>query len=146
MAKKKRKAPQLVWDQDDNLCLPQQDLFLGCQPYCGAYDSQGIVTDAGVFSTDFTTASPRSEGESSGYSPVTLSQTLETEADWLARHPGSTSQDWWTYLRRYFLSPVACAGILRRAAARSRTLPPELQVALEAIAAQQEEEPQESTP
>jgi hypothetical protein len=33
--------------------------------------------------------------------------------------------------QRFFLSPVACQGILRRAAKRNRTLPPSLQQALE---------------
>ena len=135
-SKKKRKSPRLIWSDEGELCLPQPDLFLGCQPFCGAFDRQGIVTDAGVFSTDSPSESPRSEDGSSVFSPVTLSQTLETEGDWLARHPGSTSEDWWIYLRRYYLSPVACAGILRRASTRSRMLPPELQAALEAIAAQ----------
>ncbi len=35
---------------------------------------------------------------------------------------------------RYFLSSTACAGILRRAANRKRTLPPSLQTALERVA------------
>lgn len=35
---------------------------------------------------------------------------------------------------RYFLSPQACAGILRRAARRKKTLPPQLQAALESVA------------
>jgi hypothetical protein len=35
---------------------------------------------------------------------------------------------------KYFLSPRACAGILRRAAKRGRSLPPSLQAALEAAA------------
>jgi hypothetical protein len=34
----------------------------------------------------------------------------------------------------YFLSPLACAGILRRAAKRGRSLPPSLRQALEAAA------------
>jgi hypothetical protein len=36
--------------------------------------------------------------------------------------------------RRYFLSPKACAGILRRAAKRGKDLPPALRLALEAVA------------
>jgi hypothetical protein len=35
---------------------------------------------------------------------------------------------------RYFLSPKACAGILRRAEKRGKTLPPPLAAALEAVA------------
>lgn len=36
--------------------------------------------------------------------------------------------------RKFFLSPKACAGILRRAEARGRSLPPLLQMALERVA------------
>ena len=36
--------------------------------------------------------------------------------------------------QRYYLSPRACAGILRRAAKRGRELPPQLRRALEAVA------------
>jgi hypothetical protein len=37
-------------------------------------------------------------------------------------------------LRRFFLTPKACAGILRRAVGRGKTLPPPLQRALQAVA------------
>jgi DNA (cytosine-5)-methyltransferase 1 len=37
--------------------------------------------------------------------------------------------------RRYYLSPKACAGILRRAEKRGKSLPPQLRAALEAVAA-----------
>lgn len=36
--------------------------------------------------------------------------------------------------RRYFLSPTACAGIIRRAARRGKTLPPPFARALQAVA------------
>jgi hypothetical protein len=36
--------------------------------------------------------------------------------------------------RRFFLTPKACAGILRRAVGRGKTLPPPLQRALQAVA------------
>jgi hypothetical protein len=36
--------------------------------------------------------------------------------------------------QKYFLSPVACQGILRRAAKRGKTLPEALQVALQEVA------------
>ena len=39
--------------------------------------------------------------------------------------------------RRYFLSPKACKGILRRAANRGKSLPPSLREALEAVASDQ---------
>jgi hypothetical protein len=38
-------------------------------------------------------------------------------------------------LRRYYLSPRACSGILRRAEKRNKTLPEQLRVALERVAA-----------
>lgn len=38
-------------------------------------------------------------------------------------------------LRRYFLSPRACEGILRRATRRGKELPPELHAALSAATA-----------
>lgn len=40
--------------------------------------------------------------------------------------------------QRYFLSPKACAGILRRAEKRGRTLPPQLRAALENVAGKME--------
>jgi len=52
-------------------------------------------------------------------SMVSLSEVLEPEA-----------------MPRYFLSPKAAQGILRRAAKRGRDLPPMLQQALEALAVQ----------
>ena len=48
------------------------------------------------------------------------------------------------HLRKYSLSPKAAAGILRRAARRGRSLPPELQEALEDLAAQGSERERES--
>lgn len=39
--------------------------------------------------------------------------------------------------RRYFLSPKACAGILRRAEGRGKLLPPFLRAALEGVALEQ---------
>jgi len=47
---------------------------------------------------------------------------------------------------RYFLSPKAARGILRRAHKRSRTLPPHLQAALESVAGMTYEESSTSTP
>ncbi|WP_204340906.1 hypothetical protein, partial [Rhizobium ruizarguesonis] len=37
--------------------------------------------------------------------------------------------------QRFYLSPKACAGILRRAEKRGKVLPPQLAVALQAVAA-----------
>lgn len=59
----------------------------------------------------------------SGVSVCSLSEILET---------GAIPQ-------RYFLSPKACAGILRRAKKRGKELPPALRLALEAVATRPEE-------
>ena len=60
-----------------------------------------------------------------------LSDTLETEKDWLRRHPGETVRDWLRYIGKFFLGPTAARGILRRAAKRGRTLPPQLRRVLQ---------------
>lgn len=46
----------------------------------------------------------------------------------------SVLEDQAAILRRYFLSPRACAGILRRAARRGKKLPEPLEAALKAVA------------
>lgn len=65
-----------------------------------------------------------------------LSDTLESVLD----GHFSTPADLLAYLAKYYLNPKACSGIIRRAAARNRTLPEQLMRALEFVAAQ------ESTP
>lgn len=65
---------------------------------------------------------------------VSLASILETESDYLARHPGATHSDWLAYVRKYLLSPTAARGILRRAERRKKTLPPHLQEALQLVA------------
>ena len=55
----------------------------------------------------------------SGAAVCSLSQVLETEV-----------------ARKYFLSPKACAGILRRAEKRGKELPAMLREALSAVACQ----------
>ena len=67
------------------------------------------------------------------YSSCSLAQTLETSAEWLGR--GETLEAWKQYVARYLLSPAACAGILRRAKKRDRSLPPMLEQALAEMAA-----------
>lgn len=59
-----------------------------------------------------------------------LSSVLEAEEDWLSRHPGMIPADFRRYIEKYQLSPTACLGILRRAGARGRKLPPALEAAL----------------
>jgi hypothetical protein len=139
MAKKKG-HPDLIW-QDDVLCEPQKSLFSpGCQPYSGTYGSQGFVTERGASSMASDSAFPSVDA---GFSACSLARTLETEADWLTRHPGKTPRDFWTYLERYYLSARAAAGILRRAASRNRKLPKMLEDALRAIAGVDEVPPVE---
>lgn len=48
--------------------------------------------------------------------------------------------------QRFFLSSTACAGILRRADKRGKTLPPALEQALRSVACQQSQEPSPPTP
>lgn len=63
-----------------------------------------------------------------------LSDILETPQDWLERHPGQTLDDYQEYLRKFYLSPKACSGILRRAEKRGRELPEQLRQALAQVA------------
>jgi hypothetical protein len=121
---------ELIW-KGGELVSPQPDLFLGWQPCSGSFGTSGIVTAAGVSSTAGGSESPRGGG---GYSACSLAQTLESEGDWLARNAGKGRADWLAYLRKYYLSPTACAGILRRAEARGRSLPAALEQALRAVA------------
>ena len=83
-----------------------------------------VAGETPVFSPDQT---PLSSGQSwtrstsefrSGAVASSLSEILETGA----------------VDRRYFLSPKACEGILRRAEKRGKSLPPSLQDALQAVA------------
>lgn len=130
MAKKtSQKTSTLLWRQG-RLCHPQPDLFLGWRPYSGSYPASGI-TGATGFSTAFTSECPSGGG---GYSACSLASVLETQEDWLRRHPGSTPADWHAYLRKYFLSSKACAGILRRAGVRGVAMPPLLERALRRVA------------
>ena len=46
---------------------------------------------------------------------------------------------------KYFLSPRACAGIIRRAAKRGKALPPHLEAALQAVASRLPEEAEKTT-
>ncbi len=59
-----------------------------------------------------------------------LSRVLETWEDWAARHPTKSYADWISYLSKFFLSRTAVTGILRRAEARGRRLPPRLEAVL----------------
>ncbi len=63
-----------------------------------------------------------------------LSRLLETAEDWMQRHPGRSFNDWLRYLSKFFLSQIACQGILRRAKKRGRGVPAHLEAALETIA------------
>ena len=125
-----------VWTEEGTLAQPQADLFSGWRPCSGSFPESGLATAAGVFSMANSTPWPKGGG---GYSACSLAATLETEQDWLGRNPGKTSADFWSYLRRYFLSARAAAGILRRAEARGRALPAALESALRQLASGNEE-------
>ena len=64
-----------------------------------------------------------------GASVCTLSQVLEKNVP-----------------RKYYLTPRACAGILRRAEKRGKKLPPQLEAVLRAVAAQDTKQPRPSVP
>jgi len=61
-----------------------------------------------------------------------LSEVLETEADWVGRGKG-TATEFLAYLLKYSLSPSAAQGILRRAERRRKALPARLLTALQQI-------------
>lgn len=92
-----------------------------------------VISDSSGLWTLSTSECPSGDAGCSGCSPP-LASVLETEADWLSRHPGRTSPEWFAYVRRYSLSDLARAGILRRAEKRGRKLPPLLEAALRAKA------------
>ena len=74
------------------------------------FPTQGIATSSGEFWIRSSSEFPNVVVESS------LSHVLETSVD-----------------DKYLLSPKACAGILRRASRRGRSLPPQLHQALEQV-------------
>jgi site-specific DNA-cytosine methylase len=95
-----------------HLC-PEQGTENGkAQVLCLETKRMGDMALPGAFSTLNTSESPNNAVESG------LSAVLEA---------GEVP-------RKYYLSPAACAGILRRAAKRGRELPPRLKAALERIA------------
>jgi hypothetical protein len=98
----------------DEWVLPQRDLLsdTGWARWSGTWPTSGMGSP-GAFWTLSTSESPSVAVASS------LSDILES--------PGPQ-------LRRFCLSPKACAGILRRAAHRGKTLPAPLAAALEAVA------------
>jgi hypothetical protein len=87
----------------------QGDLFsdLGWAPFSGPWPKSAFMWQQGLWTLN-SSESPKDAVVSS------LSDVLETRRD----------------LSKYFLSPKAAAGILRRAAKRGRDLPPELERAL----------------
>ncbi len=91
------------------------------------------------------TLAPSSEGwQSAGMGSPTAFWTLSISA-WpndasvcslsdVLEEPGSVP-------RRFFLTPRACAGILRRAEKRGKELPEQLRIALEAVAGREQTKP-----
>ena len=59
-----------------------------------------------------------------------LSHVLETPQQWLQNNPEKTINDWHQYITKYYLTPKAALGILRRAKKRGKPLPPQLHQAL----------------
>lgn len=102
------------------------------QPWPGRWPNTAISAPGGYWMLS-TSECPSGDAGCSGCSPP-LASILETEADWLSRNPGKTTQDWFAYVRRYSLSDLARAGILRRAEKRGRKLPALLEAALKAKA------------
>lgn len=111
----------------------QPDLFddTGWEPFSGRFGTAGISGPGGCWMRSISD-SPSDDGE---FSACSLASILETEASYLEAHAGATVADWLDYVRRFYRSPAAAAGILRRAARRGKTLPPPLHAALEALAA-----------
>ena len=109
---------------------PQADLFRGWEPFCESYPTAGLLVPGALYQV----SSTEYPSDDDGYSVVSLASILETESDYLARHPGATHSDWLAYVRKYLLSPTAARGILRRAERRKKTLPPHLQEALQLVA------------
>lgn len=108
-----------VRDVDGHLMIPRlPDLFdeTTWQPWYGPFGNAGI-SERGGFWTLNTSEWPSADD---GYSVCSLSEILE-----------STSPP------KYWLSPKAARGILRRAAKRGRTLPKALEAALVSLAAEQ---------
>lgn len=102
-----------VWqerDADTGELLQKRQIL---QPSSWDFKTAGIAS-RGACLTANTSEFPRSVVESS------LSDILEMTGD---------------HLQRYCLSPTACAGILRRAKKRDKTLPPRLRQVLEEVAA-----------
>ena len=84
-------------------------------PSCGQTSHNSVIGGPNGYWTLNTSEFPSDAAASS------LSDILQTSGD----------------LSRYYLSPTAAAGILRRAARRGRELPPSLRSALEAVAARE---------
>lgn len=105
------------WTQKMTLVDPQVDLFRGSRPFSGRWPTRGFVTANGAYSTGSGSASPSEGAEFSSSRTMSLSEVLEPSVP-----------------ARFFLSPRACQGILRRAAKRERALPDDLRTALERVA------------
>lgn len=92
---------------------PQRTLFddLQWQPFSESWPTAGLIVSGGAYAMPNIGESPNDAAESS------LSQILETDVP-----------------PKYFLSPRAAAGILRRAERRGKTLPEVLALALRAVA------------
>ena len=98
----------------DNWCRPQADLFseTGLEPLCGSWPESVTMVRSVVWIHNTTDWLSVAEGSS----VCSLASILEPQVD-----------------RKYYLSARACAGILRRAKKRGKTVPAPLMRALEAV-------------
>jgi hypothetical protein len=74
--------------------------------------------------------------EDDGFLESSLIEILETFEDWSERHALMSYSDRVSYIQDYYLSPKACAGILRRAQVMGKEIKGQLKDALESVASQ----------
>ena len=94
------------------------------EPFSGAWASSGMGSPTGFWTLNTSEHADTLEPSRKGGAVCSLSHILET---------GDVPQ-------RYYLTPKACAGILRRAEKRGKKLPPPLFQALQTVAQRTEPE------
>lgn len=114
--------PFLFGKMFPDFCLA--DLERTSEPFSLSWTASGIVEHGQLLTLD----SLVSHSADDAYSECSLSQILEPDA-----------------APKYCLSPVAAAGILRRAAKRGRTLPAQLEAALAGLASTHQDEGERTT-
>ncbi len=94
------------------------------KPSCVRFETSGFLDATGLWTRD-TSAWPSDE---SAYSECSLAEILQPAV-----------------APKYFLSQLAASGILRRAANRGKTLPPQLDHALQAVASANQDAEEKTT-